>query len=71
MMFINNRLLTQDYFNFILDRSKTQGQFDMLEEINRLVKDGMDIYKAVQYQIDKVNKEVERLRPLQKYYEGV
>lgn len=55
-MYIDGRALTQDYFDFILDRNRVQGQFDMLEEITRLIKDGMSIDKAVQFQIDKVNK---------------
>lgn len=68
---MNRRPLTQDYFDFILDRSRVQGQLDMLEEVTKLVKDGMDISKAVQYQIDRINKEVKRLQPIQQYYEGV
>lgn len=55
-MYIDGRVLTQDYFDFILDRNRVQGQFDMLEEITRLIKNGMSIDKAVQFQIDKVNK---------------
>lgn len=69
-MYIDGRVLTQDYFDFILDRNRMQGQFDMLEEITRLIKDGMSIDKAVQFQIDKVNKKITQLRPIQKYYEG-
>lgn len=69
-MYIDGRALTQDYFDFILDRNRVQGQFDMLEEITRLIKDGMSIDKAVQFQINKVNKKITQLRPIQKYYEG-
>lgn len=69
-MYIDGRVLTQDYFDFILDRNRVQGQFDILEEITRLIKNGMSIDKAVQFQIDKVNKKITQLRPIQKYYEG-
>lgn len=70
-MNVNGRLLTQDYFDFILAREKCAGKFDILDEIIKMVKGGMDIYDAVQYQIDKSNKEIEQLRYKQKYYEGV
>lgn len=70
-MNVNGRLLTQDYFDFILAREKSAGKFDVLDEIIKMVKGGMDIYDAVQYQIDKSNKEIEQLRHKQKYYEGV
>lgn len=70
-MRVNGRVLTQDYFDFILDRERVTGQYDVLREIIRLTKDGMDIYKAVQWQIDKTNEKIERLRPIQKCYEGV
>ena len=69
-MIVNGRRMTQDYFDFILDREKVAGKFYALDEIIKMTKGGMDIYKAVQYQIDKTNKEIEEIRYKQTYYEG-
>lgn len=70
-MIVNGRRMTQSYFDFILAREKVAGKFDALDEVIKMTKRGMDIYDAVQYQIDKTNKEIEQLRYKQRYYEGV
>lgn len=65
------RPLTQDYFNFILARERFYGKFETLDEIIKMTKSGMDIYDAVQYQIDKTNEQKEQIHFKQRYYEGV
>lgn len=70
-MTVNGRKMTQDYFDFILARERVAGKSDAIDEIIRMIKGGMNIYNATQYQIDKVNKEIEHLLRKQVYYEGV
>lgn len=65
------RPLTQDYFDFILAREKFSGKFEVLDEIIKMTKGGMDVYDAIQHQINKTNEQREQLLYKQRYYEGV
>lgn len=60
--------MMQEYMNFLVEKEKTMAQYNMLEEIVELVKNGMDINDALRYEIDKTWDRIEELRPLEEKY---
>ena len=54
--------------NFLVEKEKVMAQYNMLEEIVDMVKNGMDINDDLRHEIDKTWDRIEELRPLEEKY---
>lgn len=69
MIVVNNRELTQDYFDFCVKRARFNGKVDFIKKVSNLTKTGMTLEQAFLYLSEEIKDELSELICLEKHYE--